>query len=70
MKSSSAGWWRCKRRWALARFASAWAYFGLICAARLKSARESGCDLVLPRSAFVEQLPEDLPAWLTPRTTQ
>jgi DNA-binding NarL/FixJ family response regulator len=25
--------------------------------ARLKAAREAGCDLVLPRSAFVEQLP-------------
>ncbi len=36
-------------------------------AARLKAAREAGCDLVLPRSAFVEQLPAQLPAWLTPK---
>jgi CheY-like chemotaxis protein len=39
-------------------------------APRLKAAREAGCDVVLPRSAFVEQLLTDLPAWLTPRTTQ
>lgn len=30
----------------------------------LKSAREAGCDPVLPRSAFVEKLPSDLPAWI------
>jgi CheY-like chemotaxis protein len=34
--------------------------------AGLKAARAAGCDLVLPRSAFVEQLPHDLPAWLAP----
>ncbi len=33
-------------------------------AARLHAAREAGCDLVLPRSAFVEQLPTELPGWL------
>jgi CheY-like chemotaxis protein len=33
-------------------------------AAGLKAARAVGCDLVLPRSAFVEQLPEQLPAWM------
>lgn len=32
-------------------------------AARLKAAREAGCDLVLPRSAFVERLEAELPAW-------
>ena len=33
-------------------------------AAGLKAARAAGCDLVLPRSAFVEQLPTALPEWL------
>jgi CheY-like chemotaxis protein len=33
-------------------------------AASLKAARDAGCDLVLPRSAFFEKLPEDLPVWL------
>src|SRR5947209_2644363 len=33
-------------------------------AASLKAARAAGCDVVLPRSAFVEQLPEQLPAWM------
>ncbi len=31
--------------------------------ATLKKAREAGCDLVLPRSKFVEELPTALPAW-------
>jgi CheY-like chemotaxis protein len=30
----------------------------------LKAARSAGCDVVLPRSAFVEQLPTDLAGWL------
>jgi CheY-like chemotaxis protein len=30
----------------------------------LKRAREAGCDLVLPRSKFVEELPRKLPEWL------
>jgi CheY-like chemotaxis protein len=34
-------------------------------AAGLKAARSAGCDLVLPRSAFVEQLAEQLPAWMS-----
>ena len=33
-------------------------------AATLKAAREAGCDLVLPRSKFVEELPRGLPQWL------
>jgi len=33
-------------------------------AARLKAAREAGCDLVLPRSAFFERLPQEIGAWL------
>ncbi len=31
--------------------------------ATLKQAREAGCDLVLPRSKFVEDLPTALPRW-------
>ena len=38
-------------------------------AATLKAARDAGCDLVLPRSAFVEQLPTALPEWLERPTT-
>ena len=33
-------------------------------AERLRAARLAGCDLVLPRSAFVAKLETDLPAWL------
>jgi CheY-like chemotaxis protein len=33
--------------------------------ATLKTAREAGCDLVLPRSKFVEELPINLCSWLT-----
>ena len=32
---------------------------------RLKAARKAGCDLVLPRSQFVEKLESELPAWLS-----
>ena len=32
---------------------------------RLKAARAAGCDLVLPRSAFVARLETELPAWLS-----
>jgi CheY-like chemotaxis protein len=32
-------------------------------AATLRAAREAGCDLVLPRSKFVEELPRVLPEW-------
>jgi CheY-like chemotaxis protein len=31
--------------------------------ATLKAAREAGCDLVLPRSKFVEDLATELPGW-------
>jgi CheY-like chemotaxis protein len=30
----------------------------------LRAARAAGCDLVLPRSKFVEELPRALPQWL------
>jgi DNA-binding NarL/FixJ family response regulator len=32
--------------------------------ATLRAAREAGCDPVLPRSKFVEELPAALPGWL------
>jgi CheY-like chemotaxis protein len=31
--------------------------------ATLKKARDAGCDLVLPRSKFVDDLATELPAW-------
>jgi CheY-like chemotaxis protein len=41
------------------------AYGSHVDAAGLRAARAAGCDVVLPRSAFVEQMPQELPAWLT-----
>jgi len=32
--------------------------------ATLKAARAAGCDRVLPRSQFVEELPAELPHWM------
>jgi hypothetical protein len=32
--------------------------------ATLKAARDAGCDLVLPRSKFVEELPKALAGWV------
>jgi CheY-like chemotaxis protein len=40
------------------------AYGSHVDAAGLKSARDAGCDVVLPRSAFVEQLPHKLVEWM------
>jgi CheY-like chemotaxis protein len=40
------------------------AYGPHVDAAGLRAAREAGCDPVLPRSKFVEELPRSLPAWL------
>ena len=34
-------------------------------AATLKRARDAGCDLVLPRSKFVEVLADDLKRWMS-----
>lgn len=39
------------------------AYGSHVDAAGLKAARDAGCDLVLPRSKFVEVLPAALPEW-------
>jgi CheY-like chemotaxis protein len=35
--------------------------------ATLKAARDAGCDLVLPRSKFVEELSKALPEWFDVR---
>ncbi|MGL4555172.1 MAG: hypothetical protein ACRC33_28735 [Gemmataceae bacterium] len=40
------------------------AYGSHVEADTLRAARAAGCDLVLPRSQFVERLPHDLPGWL------
>jgi CheY-like chemotaxis protein len=40
------------------------AYGSHVDAAGLRAAREAGCDVVLPRSAFVDQLPTQLTHWL------
>jgi CheY-like chemotaxis protein len=40
------------------------AYGSHVEAATLHAARAAGCDLVLPRSRFVEELPVALPGWL------
>lgn len=40
------------------------AYGSHVDTATLRRAREAGCDLVLPRSKFVDDLPMQLPRWL------
>ena len=40
------------------------AYGSHVEAATLHKARESGCDRVMPRSQFVEELAKALPAWI------
>ena len=40
------------------------AYGSHVDTATLRAAREAGCEPILPRSAFVEQLPTALPGWL------
>ena len=42
------------------------AYGSHVEAATLRAAREAGCDRVLPRSQFVEELPREIAAWLSP----
>jgi DNA-binding NarL/FixJ family response regulator len=42
------------------------AYGSHVEAATLHAARVAGCDLVLPRSRFVEELPSALAGWLAP----
>lgn len=55
-----------KLRAACPRLPRVVAYGSHVDAAGLRAARAAGCDIVLPRSAFVEQLPRELPAWLAP----
>jgi DNA-binding NarL/FixJ family response regulator len=50
------------------------AYGAHVDTATLRAARDAGCDLVLPRSKFVEDLPQRLPDWFAgnrnaPRST-
>jgi CheY-like chemotaxis protein len=40
------------------------AYGSHVDTASLQAARAAGCDVVLPRSKFVEELPAALPHWL------
>jgi CheY-like chemotaxis protein len=40
------------------------AYGSHVDTATLRAAREAGCDVVLPRSKFVEDLSEALPRWM------
>ena len=41
------------------------AYGSHVDTATLRAAREAGCEVVLPRSRFVEDLPRALPGWLS-----
>ena len=43
------------------------AYGSHVDTATLRKAREAGCDPVLPRSKFVEELPAVLPEWMRAR---
>lgn len=40
------------------------AYGSHVDAASLRRAREVGCDVVLPRSKFVQELPRAIPEWI------
>jgi DNA-binding NarL/FixJ family response regulator len=42
------------------------AYGSHVDTATLRGAREAGCDIVWPRSKFVEELPQALPGWFAP----
>ena len=42
------------------------AYASHVDTASLKAACDAGCDVVLPRSKFVADLPTALPEWLAP----
>jgi CheY-like chemotaxis protein len=45
------------------------AYGSHVDAERLRAARAAGCDPVLPRSKFIEDLPAALPGWLGAAST-
>jgi CheY-like chemotaxis protein len=42
------------------------AYGSHVDTATLRAAREAGCNVVWPRSKFVEELPRALPEWFSP----
>lgn len=42
------------------------AYGSHVEAETLRAARKAGCDRVLPRSQFVEELPNEIGEWLSP----
>lgn len=42
------------------------AYGAHVDAVGLRAARQAGCDVVLPRSAFVEELPQRIHEWAAP----
>src|SRR5438132_1411407 len=44
------------------------AYGSHVDTATLRTAREAGCQAVLPRSKFVEELPRALPEWMRTET--
>src|SRR5947209_5919149 len=44
------------------------AYGSHVDTATLRAAKEAGCEVVLPRSKFVEELPRALPAWMAAGT--
>jgi CheY-like chemotaxis protein len=46
------------------------AYGSHVDTATLQAARAAGCDLVLPRSKFVQELPEKLPEWFAARESR
>lgn len=46
------------------------AYGSHVDTATLRAAREAGCDVVLPRSKFVEELPRALAGWLAPNSVE
>ena len=50
----------------LSPLANVVAYGSHVDTATLKAARAAGCDLVMPRSQFVELLPKDLANWMKP----
>jgi DNA-binding NarL/FixJ family response regulator len=45
------------------------AYGSHVDTATLRQARDAGCNLVWPRSKFVEELPQALPGWFSPPGT-
>jgi CheY-like chemotaxis protein len=55
----------CRLRETCARMPRVVAYGSHVDTATLRAAREAGCDVVLPRSKFVEDLPRALAEWFS-----